>query len=109
MAASSPSARCSPPTANPGVVYRHRRISGPSDGEQLARIVDSSNAPHHPTGASMKTDRLPRLTLAMTLLFAATGVLAADRAASPAGAEVYIVSPKDGAKVKGPVTVVFGL
>ena len=28
---------------------------------------------------------------------------------SPAGAEVYIVSPKDGAKVKSPVTVVFGL
>jgi len=31
------------------------------------------------------------------------------REPSPAGAEVYIVSPKDGAKVKGPVTVVFGL
>ena len=40
-------------------------------------------------------------------------VLAASRRlathASPAGAEVYIVSPKDGAKVKSPVTVVFGL
>jgi hypothetical protein len=34
---------------------------------------------------------------------------AADRTPSPAGAEVYIVSPKDGAKVKSPVTVVFGL
>jgi hypothetical protein len=35
---------------------------------------------------------------------------AADaREPSPAGAEVYIVSPKDGAKVKSPVTVVFGL
>jgi hypothetical protein len=31
------------------------------------------------------------------------------REPTPAGAEVYIVSPKDGAKVKGPVTVVFGL
>jgi hypothetical protein len=31
------------------------------------------------------------------------------REPSPAGAEVYIVSPKDGAKIKGPVTVVFGL
>ena len=31
------------------------------------------------------------------------------REPSPAGAEVYIVSPKDGAKVSGPVTVVFGL
>ena len=35
--------------------------------------------------------------------------LAAERTPSPAGAEVYIVSPKDGAKIKGPVTVVFGL
>ena len=34
---------------------------------------------------------------------------AADRTPSPAGAEVYIVSPKDGAKVTSPVTVVFGL
>ena len=33
----------------------------------------------------------------------------ADRTPSPPGAEVYIVSPKDGAKVKSPVTVVFGL
>jgi hypothetical protein len=31
------------------------------------------------------------------------------REPSPAGAEVYIVSPKDGDKVKSPVTVVFGL
>ncbi len=28
---------------------------------------------------------------------------------SPAGAEVYIISPKDGATVKSPVTVEFGL
>src|SRR3569832_455338 len=33
----------------------------------------------------------------------------ADRTPSPPGAEVYIVSPKDGAKGKSPVTVVFGL
>ena len=31
------------------------------------------------------------------------------REPSPAGAEVYIVAPKDGAKIKGAVTVVFGL
>ena len=31
------------------------------------------------------------------------------RTASPAGARLYIVSPADGATVKGPVTVVFGL
>jgi hypothetical protein len=57
----------------------------------------------------MKTDRLPRFALAAALLFAATVALAADRTPSPAGAEVYIASPKDGAKMKGPVTVVFGL
>jgi hypothetical protein len=31
------------------------------------------------------------------------------REPSPPGAEVYLVSPKDGATVKGPVAVVFGL
>ena len=31
------------------------------------------------------------------------------RTASPAGAKLYIVSPADGATVKGPFTVVFGL
>jgi hypothetical protein len=56
----------------------------------------------------MKTDVLPRLALGAALLFAASA-LAADRTPAPAGAEVYIASPKDGAKVKGPVTVVFGL
>jgi hypothetical protein len=45
--------------------------------------------------------------LAGALLALATAVLA--REPSPAGAEVYIVSPKDGARIKGPVTVVFGL
>jgi Domain of unknown function (DUF4399) len=48
-----------------------------------------------------------------SLLIAVLGLFAvaahADRTPSPAGAEVYIVSPKDGAKVKSPVTVVFGL
>lgn len=39
--------------------------------------------------------------------FAWSAALAREPA--PAGAEVYIVSPADGAKVKSPVTVVFGL
>src|ERR1041384_2881772 len=39
----------------------------------------------------------------------ALATAAASREPSPAGAEAYIVSPKDGAKVKSPVTVVFGL
>ena len=32
-----------------------------------------------------------------------------ERTPSPAGAEAYIISPKDGAKVHGPVLVQFGL
>jgi Domain of unknown function (DUF4399) len=39
----------------------------------------------------------------------ATTAAAPAAMASPAGAEVYIISPKDGAKVHGPVTVRFGL
>ena len=50
----------------------------------------------------------PLTLLAASALFATAGIALA-REPSPAGAEVYIVSPKDGAKVKGPVTVVFGL
>jgi hypothetical protein len=58
----------------------------------------------------MNISFLPRLALATALsLASASAALAADRTPSPAGAEVYIVSPKDGAKVSGPVTVVFGL
>lgn len=34
---------------------------------------------------------------------------ALPRTAAPAGAKLYIISPKNGASVKGPVTVVFGL
>lgn len=39
----------------------------------------------------------------------ATAVYAQERTPSPPGAEVYIISPKDGATVKSPVTVQFGL
>lgn len=46
------------------------------------------------------------LLCTLALLVPALGLA---REPSTAGAEVYIVSPKDGAKVKGPVTVVFGL
>jgi hypothetical protein len=35
--------------------------------------------------------------------------MALDRTASPAGASVYIISPADGAVVKSPVKVQFGL
>lgn len=57
----------------------------------------------------MNNPFLPRLALGAVLVFAVSTVAFAERTPSPAGAEVYIVSPKDGAKVKSPVTVVFGL
>src|ERR1700755_2044479 len=47
--------------------------------------------------------------LAAGTLFAAASHVALAREPSAPGAEVYIVSPKDGGKVKSPVTVVFGL
>jgi hypothetical protein len=46
---------------------------------------------------------------AVPLADAQTPAAAAARTPSPAGAEVYIISPKDGAKVHGPVLVRFGL
>ena len=46
---------------------------------------------------------------AVPLAGAQTPAVAAERTPSPAGAEAYIISPKDGAKVHGPVLVQFGL
>jgi hypothetical protein len=46
------------------------------------------------------------VSLAMLL---SIGAAAEDRSPSPAGTELYIVAPADGAKVTGPVTVRFGL
>jgi hypothetical protein len=50
-----------------------------------------------------------RTLLIMALLAVTTLVLAQDRTASPAGAEVYFITPTDGAKIHGPVRVKFGL
>src|SRR6187549_2120684 len=55
----------------------------------------------------MKTNLL--VTFACGGALALASSLSLAREPSPAGAEVYIVSPKDGAKVQSPVTVVFGL
>jgi hypothetical protein len=62
------------------------------------------------TGEIMKT-LFARTALAGLLLGSAFMVQAADvpRTASPAGAEVYIISPKDGATVNGTFKVQFGL
>ena len=52
-----------------------------------------------------------RLTLTLAAMLACTVALADDppRSASPQDAEVYIISPADGATVKSPFTVRFGL
>jgi hypothetical protein len=50
-----------------------------------------------------------RALLIAALGLAAAAVWAQERTTSPSGAEVYIISPKDGATVKSPVTVQFGL
>ena len=49
------------------------------------------------------------LILAAPLASAQTPAAAVERTASPPGAEVYIISPKDGATVHSPVHVQFGL
>jgi hypothetical protein len=50
-----------------------------------------------------------RIFIVAAFILAASVSFAQERTSSPAGAEVYIISPKDGAKVQGPVTVLFGL
>jgi hypothetical protein len=47
--------------------------------------------------------------LSAALVLAATVAWAEERAPSPAGAEVYIISPKDGATLSCPFVVQFGL
>jgi hypothetical protein len=49
------------------------------------------------------------LTLAATLMLAAIAAWPQDRTPSPAGAEVYFIGLKDGAHVRNPVTLHFGL
>ena len=50
-----------------------------------------------------------RLIPALTACALAAMALAQDRMAAPAAAEVYFISPQNGAIVHGPVTVRFGL
>jgi Domain of unknown function (DUF4399) len=52
---------------------------------------------------------MKRLMLALTAGLLTTLALGQDRTAAPAGAEVYIIAPRDGATIHGPVTVRFGL
>lgn len=54
-----------------------------------------------------KVWRLPRLLLAVLLLAGASHAL--ERTPAPDGAELYIITPTDGATLESPVTVRFGL
>jgi hypothetical protein len=49
------------------------------------------------------------LAIALALLALPVAALAQERTPSPPGAEAYIISPKNGAKVTSPVLVQFGL
>ena len=50
-----------------------------------------------------------RIFALATLILATSLAWAQERTPAPPGAEVYIISPKNGAKIKGPVEVLFGL
>jgi Domain of unknown function (DUF4399) len=49
------------------------------------------------------------LMITALLIGASSLAFAQERTSSPAGAEVYVISPKNGAKVHSPVRVQFGL
>ncbi len=50
-----------------------------------------------------------RMLVLAALVLTASIAWAQDRTPSPSGAEAYIISPKNGAKVSGPFVVSFGL
>jgi hypothetical protein len=50
-----------------------------------------------------------RTVIIAVLVLGATLVFAQERTPAPPGAEVYLISPKDGARVHAPVLVQFGL
>lgn len=52
---------------------------------------------------------LPFIALLLTLFSAGAAVAGGERTPAPEDARAYIISPADGAVVKSPVTVVFGL
>jgi Domain of unknown function (DUF4399) len=52
---------------------------------------------------------MSRMAVALGACLLAAFALAADRVAPPAGVEVYIIAPQNGAKLHSPVTVKFGL
>jgi len=70
-------------------------------------LVAANYRPSNPLITESFAMRMLAVTAALVL--AATVVSAQDRTPSAAGAEVYIITPKDGAKVSSPFVVQFGL
>jgi hypothetical protein len=62
-----------------------------------------------PRAVHLQEIAMNRLFLALGLTLIAAVAVAQERSAPGANAEVYIISPSNGAKVHGPVTVRFGL
>jgi hypothetical protein len=52
---------------------------------------------------------MERVLIALAAMLAAVSLPAEAQIAAPSGAEVYFIEPADGATVKNPVTVKFGL
>jgi len=57
----------------------------------------------------VENSSMRRFAVGAALVLAAAAVWAQQRTPSPAGAEVYFISPKDGATVTSPFVVQFGL
>jgi len=68
----------------------------------LAAIALGATATAQTPAPAAKVNQVPAVT-------GPNNVNALPRTAAPDGARVYIVTPKDGATIKGPFTVVFGL
>ena len=74
----------------------------------MAKLVAACDGPHQERPSGEISDAC-RCHCRPRPCRRAAAVWAQERTPSPAGAEVYIISPKDGATVKSPVTVQFGL
>ena len=76
----------------------------------LPMVVAASRSLRAAASPCNREDAMRKLLASAAVLAAmTTGGAAMAQTASPEGAEVYIVSPADGATVSSPVTVVFGL
>ena len=73
------------------------------------RMIAVGALVHLRTRPTALSARHARSVVFACLALATSLAWAQERTPSPPGAEVYIISPKDGAKVSGPITVRFGL